>query len=91
MVAVTSAEAAGLALIAATTCAAVLASAPVAFVARLTTMSLPVTTTLSGASAAPGLRSSIDRLLPPSWPQAVDVTFIAEATPGPVRVPTWPE
>ena len=40
--AVTSALAASLALIAATTCAAVLVSAPVEFVARLTVMSLPV-------------------------------------------------
>ena len=48
VVALTSADAAGLALIAATTCAAVLVSAPVSLVARLTTMSLPVTATLSG-------------------------------------------
>src|SRR5690348_2467349 len=68
-----SALAAGLALIACTTCAAVLESAPVAFVARLTTMSLPVTLTDKGELGAPGLRNSAVMSLPPSWPHARDV------------------
>ena len=55
MAAVTSAAAAGLALIASTTCAAVLVIAPAASVARLTVIALPVTLTLSGASFGAGV------------------------------------
>jgi hypothetical protein len=46
-------------LTAATTCAAVLVDAPLASVARLTTMSLPVTATLRGELAAPVLNSAV--------------------------------
>ena len=60
-----------LALIAATTCAAVLVIAPVASVARLTVMALPVTVTASGALFAPGFTSWAVRLLPPRWPHAL--------------------
>src|ERR1700754_2791560 len=82
--AVTSALAGALALMAATPCAAVLVSAPLEFVARLTVMSLPVmsfgaTATLSGESATPGLRNSARIWLPPSWPQALAVSTTAEA------------
>ena len=70
---VTSAAASGLALIAATTCAAVLVSAPVSLVARLTTMSLPVTSTLSGASLAPGFLNSAVTWSPPVWPHSLAV------------------
>ena len=57
MYAVTSALAAGSALIAATTCAAVLVSAPVASVARLTTMSLTGTVISADAVAGVGVGS----------------------------------
>ena len=79
VVALTSAAAAGLALIAATTCAAVLVSAPVSLVARLTTMSLPVTATLSGALATPGFLNSAVTSSPPVWPHSNAVSTTAEA------------
>ncbi len=68
MFAVTSADAAGSALTASTTCLAVLVIAPEAFVARLTTMSLPLTATDSGEEAAFGLTSAAVMSLPPSLP-----------------------
>ena len=71
--ALTSALAAGSALIAAITCAAVLARLPAAFVPSVTRMSLPTTETASGAFAAPGSRSSTVTSLPPSWPHALEV------------------
>ena len=79
VVAVTSAAAAGLALIAATTCAAVLVSAPVSLVARLTTMSLPVTATLSGELFAPGFLNSAVTSSPPRWPHSLAVSTTAAA------------
>ena len=69
--------AAGLALIAATTCAAVLVGAPAASVAEETTRSLPATLTVSGEFGAPGLRNSAVMSLPPSWPQAREVSTTA--------------
>ena len=79
VMALTSADAAGLALIAATTCAAVLVSAPVSLVARLTTMSLPVTATLSGALLAPGFLNSAVTSSPPRWPHSLVVSTTAAA------------
>ena len=80
VVAMTSAEAAGLALIAATTCPAVELSAPELSVPRETEISLSVTATLSGWFAAPGLRNSAWTWLPPSWPQSLVVSTTAEWT-----------
>ena len=59
VVAVTSAEAAGLALMASTTFFAVELSAPALSVPRMTSISLSVTVTPSGWSARPGLRNSV--------------------------------
>ena len=78
--------ASGLALIAATTCAAVLVSAPVPSVASRTSRSLPVTCTDSGASSWPGWMNSAVMSLPPSWPHARDVSTTARdcsSRPGP--------
>jgi hypothetical protein len=74
-----SSTAAAPASIAATTCPAVLVSAPPASVARDTTMALPLTATDSGEDAAPGSRRSIESALPPSLPHARDVTTTREA------------
>jgi hypothetical protein len=64
------------ALIASTTCLAVLVTAPPASVASVTVIALPSTATLSGVEA-PGLTSSAVTSLPPSWPQATDVSTTA--------------
>lgn len=47
---------------------------PEASVARLTTTSLPLTVTESGAEAVPGFASATLTSLPPSLPYALDVT-----------------
>ena len=44
-----------------------------ALVARLTTMSLPVTATHSGASLAPGFLNSAVTWSPPVWPHSLAV------------------
>jgi hypothetical protein len=67
--ATTSALAAGSALIAETTWAAVLVRAPEASVARVTRMSFPVTLTLNGEFATPSRNSAVTSF-PPSWPHA---------------------
>jgi hypothetical protein len=72
----TSAEAASEALIAATTCAAVLVIAPLSSVAACTLITLPATETASGLEA-PLLTIAAVRLLPPSWPQAFEVSTTA--------------
>ena len=77
LAAVASAVASGSALMAATTCAAVLVTAPVSLVARLTVIALPETVTPSGRLLAPGLRSSTVTSLPPSWPHAPEVSTTA--------------
>ena len=77
--AVTSALAAASALIASRTCAAVLVSALSAPVARLTTMSLPVTATVSGELATPGFLNSAVIRLPPRWPIAFENSCTALA------------
>jgi hypothetical protein len=64
--ATTSSLASALPLIAAATCAAVLETAPLASVARLTRMSFPDTSTDSGEFATPGSRNSAVMSLPPS-------------------------
>src|SRR5215218_513569 len=71
--ALTSALAPGCALIAATTWAAVLESAPDEFVARRTVISFTSAETLSGEFAAPGFTNWALMSLPPWWPQARDV------------------
>ncbi len=68
VVAESSAAASGLALIAATTWAAVELRAPAASVARKTSTSLPLTATLSGWLLPVWLRNSAMTWLPPSWP-----------------------
>ena len=73
--AVTSADAAGEALIASTTCAAVLVIA-VSLRPRSTVIALPATVTPS-APAAPGSLSWTVMSLPPSWPQAFEVMTTA--------------
>jgi hypothetical protein len=75
--AVTSRLACALPLIACTTCAAVLVSWPASFVASPTVMSFPSTVTVSGALGTPGLRNSARIWLPPSWPQAREVSTTA--------------
>jgi len=55
-------------LIASTTCLAVEVTAPLPSVARETETSLPVTATLSGWLAAPGLSSSVCTSLLFCWP-----------------------
>ena len=70
MAAKRSALAPGLALIAATTCAAVLVGPPLAFVARFTVTRLPSTNTESGWFAALGFTNSAITLLPPRWPHS---------------------
>ena len=79
LLAVTSADAAGLALIASMTCVAVLVIAPAAPVARLTVIALPATLTLSGALFAAGSLSWAVMALPPSWPHAFEVRTIARS------------
>ena len=74
--AVSSAAASGLALIAATTWAAVELRAPAASVARKTSTSLPLTATLSGWLLPVWLRNSAMTWLPPSWPQSLAVSTI---------------
>ena len=63
--------------IAAATWAAVLVSAPVEPVARLTVMAFPRTRTESGELATPGFTKRTVMSLPPSCPQAADVTTTA--------------
>src|SRR4051794_19576049 len=75
--ALTRAEASGEALIALTICAAVLAILPVASVARLTVIALPDTAMASGAFGAPGSLNCAVMLLPPSCPQALEVSTTA--------------
>ncbi len=77
--ALTSRLASAWALMASTTWAPVLVSAPAALVARFTTMSVPVTLTLSGELGALGLRNSAATALPPSWPHAREVSTTAPA------------
>src|SRR5690349_16703311 len=76
LAAVTSALAASEALIASTTCAAVLVIAPASSVAAWTVIVLLATVTLSDL-LAPSLTISALRLLPPSWPQANEVSTTA--------------
>jgi predicted naringenin-chalcone synthase len=76
LAAVTSALAASEALIASTTCAAVLVIAPASSVAACTVIVVPATVTVSGL-LAPSLTISALRLLPPSWPQAREVRTTA--------------
>ena len=74
VIALTSALAAGFALIASITCAAVLDRSPVGVRAeRDEDVRCRSTATISGEFAAPGSRSSAVMLLPPSWPHALDV------------------
>src|SRR6185295_18733612 len=77
--AVIRAAASGLALIAATTWAAVELRAPAASVPRKTSTSLPLTATLSGWLLPVWLRNSDMTWLPPSWPQSLAVSTTAEA------------
>src|SRR6188472_3025821 len=74
--ALTRAEACGWALIAATTCAAVLVIAPLAFVAGSMLSLLPARATLSAWLLAPAAGALIwaERLLPPRWPNVLDVS-----------------
>ena len=59
------------------TWAAVLASPPVAFVARLTVIALPAIATESGLLATPGLTKRTVMSFPPSWPHAAEVMTTA--------------
>src|SRR3954465_3078815 len=86
-VAVTSAAAAGDALMASTTCAAVLVTALFAPVARLTVIALPVTETLSGADPVAGFTSATAKSLPPCWPHACVVSTTAWACIAAFRPP----
>src|SRR6478736_2632566 len=72
--ALTSVEIVGWALIAATTCAAVLVTAPEASVAGLMLILLPARATLSAWLFAPAAGATIwaARLLPPRWPKAFE-------------------
>ena len=88
--AVTSAEADTLALIAATTCAAVLASAPLPLVARPTETRFPMTETESGAFGAPGSSRRAETVLPPSSPSAFEVRITARPPSAVVRLPVSP-
>ncbi len=71
--AVTTLAAAGWALIASTTCLAVLVTAPVPPVASETRSALPLRLTLNAALLLPGSTSWAVRLLPPRCPYAFDV------------------
>ena len=64
--------------IAAATCAAVLESAPVAFVPSRTRTALPVTWTVSGRLLPVWATNSTVTSLPPSWPQAAVLTTTAD-------------
>ena len=83
------------ALIASTTCAAVLESCPVAFVPRSTSRSLPTMLTVSGAFGTAGWRNSAVMSLPPSWPHAREVSTTALSWPrrvfGVTPVPKAPD
>ena len=85
----TSALAAGLALIAATTCAAVLLTAPAASVPSVTLIARPETSTASGAFAPEPATSCAVRPLPPSWPQAFEVSTTALGASAATRLPVW--
>src|SRR3954454_16523289 len=80
-------ETCGWALIAATTCAAVLVTAPEASVAGLMLILLPARATLSAWLFAPAAGATIcaARLLPPRWPKVFEVSTPAPAAAG--RVP----
>ena len=62
---------------AAATCAAVLAGAPEASFARRTRIALPATSTPSGRFAPGRSTNSTVMSLPPSWPQAAELTTTA--------------
>ena len=78
--AVTSAAASAEALIASTTCAAVLVAV------TSTVIALPATATLSAAPA----RSWAVMSLPPSWPQAFEVSTTAWSASAVERLPVAP-
>src|SRR5829696_2109713 len=74
--ALTRVETCGWALIAATTCAAVLVIAPFASVAGLMVTLAPLSATLSAWLAAPVAGATIcaARLFPPRWPKLLEVS-----------------
>ncbi len=78
LLAVTSPATPSVALIASTTWLAVLVTAPAASVAAWTVIALPLTETVSG-TFAPSLTICAVRLLPPSWPHALEVRTTARA------------
>ena len=62
-------------------------TSPVAFVASRTVTALASTETDSGWSAAPGLTNDTLMPLPPSWPQAAELTTTAELAAAPPVAP----
>ena len=82
--------------IAAATCAAVLASAPAAFLASSTRIALRSSTSTASGRSAPGrLTNSTVMPLPPSWPQAAELTTTADwpgrrrSSPAPCAGSRW--